>query len=41
MIMNAVCKVLGERKKLTRDLGGTATTTEFSDELVKKIEETK
>jgi len=38
-IMNSVCDVLKEKKKITRDLGGTASTTEFTDEVVRKVEE--
>ena len=38
LIMNAVCTVLEEKKKITRDLGGSADTSEFTDEIIKKIE---
>ena len=33
----ALNKVLGERKTLTRDLGGKATTTEFTDAIIRAL----
>src|SRR5215468_1997235 len=33
-IETALNKVLGERKKVTRDLGGTASTSEFTDAII-------
>ena len=37
-IRAALVHVLSERKTRTRDLGGTATTTEFTDAICKEIE---
>lgn len=36
-IKNALYKVLSEGKTLTYDLGGSASTTEFSDEIIKNL----
>lgn len=36
-INNAICKVLNKGKKLTRDLGGTATTTELTEAIVAEL----
>jgi isocitrate dehydrogenase (NAD+) len=37
-IAGAVTRTLSERRVLTRDLGGTATTTEFADAICREIE---
>jgi isocitrate dehydrogenase (NAD+) len=34
----AVTRTLAERKIMTRDLGGTATTTEFTDAICRELE---
>src|SRR5438876_5118997 len=36
-IESALNRVLGERKTLTRDLGGKATTTEFTDAIIRAL----
>jgi len=36
-IENALKKTLKERKTLTKDLGGNASTTEFTDEIIKNM----
>jgi isocitrate/isopropylmalate dehydrogenase len=35
----AIQKVLAEGKVRTRDLGGTATTDQFSDAIIRSVEE--
>lgn len=37
-IENAVFKVMEAKQVLTRDLGGTATTTEYTDEIIKNLD---
>jgi isocitrate dehydrogenase (NAD+) len=37
-VASAVTRTLAERKIMTRDLGGTATTTEFTDAICREIE---
>jgi isocitrate dehydrogenase (NAD+) len=39
-VMQAMVAVLGEGKIRTRDLGGSATTTEFADAICRHIEYT-
>ena len=34
-VYNAVCRVIGEGKKVTYDLGGTAKTSEMTDEIIR------
>ena len=36
-IQNAIYKTLKEGKFLTKDLGGCAKTTEFTDEVIKNL----
>jgi tartrate dehydrogenase/decarboxylase/D-malate dehydrogenase len=38
-VLDAIEMVLVEKKVLTPDLGGTATTTEVADEVIKKLKE--
>jgi tartrate dehydrogenase/decarboxylase/D-malate dehydrogenase len=39
ILMLAIEGVTGQRKILTRDLGGTATTTEVTEEIIRQIEQ--